>query len=183
MSRNLVKLKKLVTSSLIQKYEVMIFILMSWQLKKRKALIVPLFKLKFGVRGNFRLLISNLNSKMQYQFEIVRKCHFSSLKSWCLAQHSLMNRLPWQQWMTYPHVFNSKRYYRWLPSNHISVMKTSWTVFEIFSKNPRNHFDDVRKSIWNRRGGGGGGEGILPYPSFEIDFSNRKSSPLCNTSR
>ena len=26
-------------------------------------------KIKFGVGGNFRLLISNLNSKTQYQFE------------------------------------------------------------------------------------------------------------------
>ena len=38
-------------------------------------------KLKFGVGGNFRLLISNLNSKTQYQFQILRKCHFSSLRS------------------------------------------------------------------------------------------------------
>ena len=38
-------------------------------------------KLKFGVRGNFRLLISNRNSKMPYQFEILRKCHCSSLRS------------------------------------------------------------------------------------------------------
>ena len=38
-------------------------------------------KLEFGVRGDFRLLISNLNSKRQYQFEILRKCHFSSLRS------------------------------------------------------------------------------------------------------
>ena len=37
--------------------------------------------LKFGVRGNFKLLISNRNSKTQYQFEIVKKCHFSSLRS------------------------------------------------------------------------------------------------------
>ena len=28
-------------------------------------------KLEIGVRGNFRLLISNLNSKTQYQFEIL----------------------------------------------------------------------------------------------------------------
>ena len=48
-------------------------------------------KLKFGVRVNFRLLISNLNSKTQYRFEILRKCHFSSLRSWFLAQHSLLN--------------------------------------------------------------------------------------------
>ena len=33
-------------------------------------------KLKFGASGNFGLLISNLNSKTQYQFEILRKCHF-----------------------------------------------------------------------------------------------------------
>ena len=38
-------------------------------------------KLKFDAKGNFRLLISNLNSKMQYRFEILRKCHFSSLRS------------------------------------------------------------------------------------------------------
>ena len=36
-------------------------------------------KLKFGVSGNFGLLISNLNSKTRYQFEILRKCHFLSL--------------------------------------------------------------------------------------------------------
>ena len=35
-------------------------------------------KLKFGVRGHFRLLVSNINSKTQYQFEILRKYHFSS---------------------------------------------------------------------------------------------------------
>ena len=38
-------------------------------------------KLNFGVRGNFRFLISNLNSKTQYRFEILRKRHFSSLRS------------------------------------------------------------------------------------------------------
>ena len=39
-------------------------------------------ELKFGVKGNLRRLISNLNPKTQYQFEILRKCHFSSLRSW-----------------------------------------------------------------------------------------------------
>ena len=38
-------------------------------------------KLKFGVIGNSGLLISNLNSKMQYQFKILRKCHFFELES------------------------------------------------------------------------------------------------------
>ena len=73
MGRNRVKIKKLMTSSLISKYDVMIVILMLRQLNEWKVFIVSLFffgwiKLKFGVRGNFRLLISNLNSKTQYQF-------------------------------------------------------------------------------------------------------------------
>ena len=33
-------------------------------------------KLKFGLRDNFRPLISNFNSKTQYQFKILRKCCF-----------------------------------------------------------------------------------------------------------
>ena len=36
-------------------------------------------KLKFCVRGNFRLLISNLNSKTQYQLEILRNATFLPL--------------------------------------------------------------------------------------------------------
>ena len=86
MGINLVKFKEiLMTSSLIGKYDVIIVILMSRQLGKWKVFIVSLFldgfKLKFGVRVIFRLLISNLNSKIQYQFEIFRKCHISSLRS------------------------------------------------------------------------------------------------------
>ena len=91
-------------------------------------------KLKFGVRGNFILLISNLNSETQHQFEIFRKYYFSSLRSWFLAQHPLMNGLPWEQWMTCLSSFNFKRYYRWLPKNDIRLVKISGTVFEIFSK-------------------------------------------------
>ena len=109
-------------------------------------------KLKFGVRGNFRLLTSNLNSKTQYQFEILRKCHSSSLTSWFFTQHSTRNWLPWQQWVTYLQSFNFKNLYMWLPKNDISLVKISYTVFEIFSQNPRkpsifqlSHFDDVIK--------------------------------------
>ena len=72
------------TSFLIRKYDVIIIILMSRNLRKWKVLIVFVFvfgwiKLKFGARGNFRLLISNLHSKMQYQFAMLRKCHFFPL--------------------------------------------------------------------------------------------------------
>ena len=72
-------------------------------------------KLKFGVVGTFVLLISNLNSKAQYQFAILRKCHFTSIRSWFLAQHCLMNWLPWQQWVVYLQSFNFKNFYIWLP--------------------------------------------------------------------
>ena len=84
MGRNLVKFKNfLMTSSVIRKYDVIIVIFMLRQLRKWKFFIVSLFLdgLKFGVRGNFRLLILNLNSKMQYLFARLRKCHFSSLRS------------------------------------------------------------------------------------------------------
>ena len=37
------------------------------------SLFFGCIKLKFGVSGNFGLLISDLNSKTQYQFEILRK--------------------------------------------------------------------------------------------------------------
>ena len=62
----------LMTSSLIRKYVVIIVILMLRQLRKWKVFIVSLFWITFDVRDNFRLLISNLNSKTQYQFEILK---------------------------------------------------------------------------------------------------------------
>ena len=43
MGRNLVKLKKLMSSFLIRKYDVIIVILMSRQLRKWKVFIVSLF--------------------------------------------------------------------------------------------------------------------------------------------
>ena len=52
------------------------------ELESRHCFIVfGWIKLKFGVKGNFRFLIPNLHSKTQYQFEILRKCHFCSLRS------------------------------------------------------------------------------------------------------
>ena len=74
--------KFLMVSSLIRKCNIVIVILMLRELRKWKVFIISVFewiKLKLGVRGNFGVLISNLNSKMQYQFEILRKCHFFPL--------------------------------------------------------------------------------------------------------
>ena len=81
MGRNLLKFKrKLMTSSLIHNCDCDVA-----TTKEVKSLhcffVFGWIKLKLGVRGNFRLLTSNLNSKTQYQFEILRKCHLSSLRS------------------------------------------------------------------------------------------------------
>ena len=74
------------TSSSIQKYDVIIVILMEkGETQEGESLhgflVFGWIKLKFGVGSNFGLLISNLNSKTQYQFEILRKCHFFELES------------------------------------------------------------------------------------------------------
>ena len=70
LGRNMQKFeKKLMATSLIRKYDVIIVILMSRQQKVESLHCFFVFGwigLKFGVRGNFRILISNLNSKMQY---------------------------------------------------------------------------------------------------------------------
>ena len=72
-------------SSLIRTYDVIIAIFDVATAKEVESLhcffVLEWIKLKFGVRDNCRLLISNLNSKMQRHFEILRKCHFSSLRS------------------------------------------------------------------------------------------------------
>ena len=86
MGRNLVKFKKiLMTSSPTRKYDVIIRhfdVATTWEEESLHCFFVfEWINLKFVVRGNFRLLISNLNSKTQYQFEILRKFHLSSLRS------------------------------------------------------------------------------------------------------
>ena len=64
-------------SSLIRKYDVIIIILISRLLKKGESrhcfFIFGWIKLKCGVRGNCGFLISNLHSKTQYRFKILRK--------------------------------------------------------------------------------------------------------------
>ena len=61
------KVKKLMTSPLIRKYDVIIVIFDVATTKEVESLhcfyVFGWIKLKFGVRSNFRLLISNLNSK------------------------------------------------------------------------------------------------------------------------
>ena len=125
-------------------------------------------KLKFVARGNFRLLISNLNLKRHYQFKILRKCHFSSLRSWFLAQHCLMNWLPWKQRMIYLQSSHLKNFYIWLPKNDISLVKISWTVFKIFSQNTRKPSIFSAVAFWWRHNINMTMTSSIPLPSFIV---------------
>ena len=140
------------TSSVIPKYDVIIVIFMSRQLRKWKFVIVSFvfgwIQLNFGVRGNFRFLISNLNSKMQYLFTILRKCHFSSLRSWFLAQHDSWTGYHGNSvWFIF-HLLIIKNFYIYLPKSDISLVKISWTVFEIFSQNAQKSAIFSAVSFW-----------------------------------
>ena len=87
----------------------------SRQVEREKSSLFLCFSMdqaKIWCKGNFGLLFWNLSSKMQYRLKILRKCHFSSLWPLFLAQHPLINWLPWQQSMTCLPSFNTKKYYR-----------------------------------------------------------------------
>ena len=86
MGRNLLKFRKhfddVLSNSDVLRYYQHIDVATTEELESLHCFFVcGWINLKFGVRGHFRPLISNLNSKTQYQFEIARKCHFPSLRS------------------------------------------------------------------------------------------------------
>ena len=83
MSRSLVKLKEIddvTCNSKVLRHNRHFDVVTTEEDESRHCFFVfGWIKLKCGVRGNFWLLISNLNSKMQYLFAISRKFYFSSL--------------------------------------------------------------------------------------------------------
>ena len=86
MGRNLVKFKKeiddVISNSKVWSHNRHFDVLTTRKVESlHRFFVFGWIKLKFSVRGKFRLPISNLNSKTQYQFEIVRICHFSSFGS------------------------------------------------------------------------------------------------------
>ena len=85
MGRNLVKLKKIddaTSNSKVCRHNRHFDVATAKEVESLHCFFVfGWIKLKFGVRGNFGFLISSLSSKMQYRFEILRKCHMSSLRS------------------------------------------------------------------------------------------------------
>ena len=79
-------------SSLIGIYDDIIVILMSQQLKSGSLYCFFVFGW-IKLRCNFELLISNLNSKSQYQFEILRKMQISPALTHELVTEATMNEL------------------------------------------------------------------------------------------
>ena len=85
MGRNLVKFKKkfdgVISNSKVRRHNRHFDVATTKEVENLHCFFVfGWIKLKFSVRDNLRLLISNLNST-QYQLEILRKCHVSSLRS------------------------------------------------------------------------------------------------------
>ena len=125
MGINLFKsLKNLMTSSPIWWYDVIIVIFDLSQHQEKWNEVFAVFlriKIKFGVWGNFGLLISNLCSKLSNAPKVVNKyttffLFHQKLTYLLLLKHTVDNCL----------------------RNDISLVKITWTIFEIFSKNPQN---------------------------------------------
>ena len=102
----------------------------------RSFFVLGWINLTFGVGGNFGRLISNLSSKMRYQYKIVRTMPLFFSLIMILAKHSLMKWLRLQQGMISNLLILNDTIYSCL-KNDISLVNISWTVFEIFSKNTR----------------------------------------------
>ena len=69
-------------------------------------------ELKFGVRGNFGLLISNFNSKTQYQFEILRKMPLFFFSTMIFSPALSQEFVTMGTIIIFLQFFNFKRYYK-----------------------------------------------------------------------
>ena len=101
MGRNLVKLKKfdgVISNAKVGRHNGHSDVATTKKVESLHCFVVSRWiKLKFGIKGNFGLLISDINSKRQYQFDILRKMSLFFSSIMILAQHSHKNWLPWQQ--------------------------------------------------------------------------------------
>ena len=79
-------------------------ILGSVQLKKSKILTFFVFNpicLKFGIGGNFEVLITKSNPKLRLDNNLSRKMQVSTDFSQNFTKHPSTIALPWQQWMSH----------------------------------------------------------------------------------
>ena len=57
--------------------------------------------LKFGIGGNFEMLITKRNSKLKLENDLTRKMQFSTDFSQNFTEHPSTIALPWQQWISH----------------------------------------------------------------------------------
>ena len=57
--------------------------------------------LKFGIGGNFEMLITKSNPKLRLENDLSRKMQFSTDFSQNFTEHPSTIALPWQQWMSH----------------------------------------------------------------------------------
>ena len=56
--------------------------------------------LKFGIGGNFEMLITKSKPKLKLENDLSKKLQFSTDCSQNFTEHSSTIALPWQQWMS-----------------------------------------------------------------------------------
>ena len=57
--------------------------------------------LKFGIGGNFEMLITKSKPKLKLENDLSKKLQFSTDFSQNFTEHSSTIALPWQQWMSH----------------------------------------------------------------------------------
>ena len=57
--------------------------------------------LKFGIGGNFEMLITKSNPKLRLENDLTRKVQFSTNLSQNFTEHPSTIALPWQQWTSH----------------------------------------------------------------------------------
>ena len=57
--------------------------------------------LKFGIGGNFEMLITKSNPKLRLENDLTRKMQFSTDFRQNFTEHPSTIALPWQQWMSH----------------------------------------------------------------------------------
>ena len=69
--------------------------------ENRNFFVFNLICLKFGIGGNFKMLITKSNPKLRLENDLSRKMEFSTDFSQNFTEHPSTIALPWQHWMSH----------------------------------------------------------------------------------
>ena len=96
-------IRHLMTSLIWRFYDIILY----FRLRSAKKVEKPNFFvfhpicLKFGIGGNFEMLITKSNPKLRLENDLSRKMQFSTDFSKNFTEHPSTIGLPWQQWMSH----------------------------------------------------------------------------------